>query len=49
MNTLDRPPLGLDAEYQIETAQNEIDAKYWPQLVEMRVFTPAAGKVFGKP
>jgi hypothetical protein len=48
MNKLDRPTLGLDAEYQIETAQNHIEANYWHQLAQMRVPTPSARKAFQK-
>jgi hypothetical protein len=40
MTKSDRPTLGLDVEYQIETAQNQIHTNYWPRLVQMQVSTP---------
>jgi hypothetical protein len=36
----DRPVLGLDVEFQIETAQNQIHTSYWPQLEQLQETTP---------
>src|ERR1700678_2766822 len=42
MTKSDRPTLGLDIEYQIETAQNQTHTSFWPQLEQLQVPTPEA-------
>ena len=40
MTKSDRPTLGLDIEYQIETAQNQTHTSFWPQLEQLQAPTP---------
>jgi hypothetical protein len=44
MNNLDRPVLTLEAEFQIEIAQNQIHANYWSLLEQMQVGTAEANE-----
>jgi hypothetical protein len=41
----DRPVLGLDVEFQIETATNQIHQSYWPQLEQLQETTPEQARM----
>ncbi len=48
MSQSDRPELSLDIECQIEEAQNQIHAHYWPRFEQMQELTSAARQDYRK-
>jgi len=44
MTKSDRPTLGLDIEFQIETAQNQTHINFWPQLQQLQEPRPEVDK-----